>query len=259
MWDPQQYAKYSGHRARPFFELIARLDADAPRHVYDLGCGPGELTAVLAARWPGATVVGVDNDPAMLAQAAPHRTDRLSFVDGDLGEFLPPADAELIVSNAAYHWVEHNAEMLRKIASRLPADGWLAIQVPGNFSAPSHSLIRELVAEARWQKRTGGLRLREAPVLDAAGYGAVLAGAGLTVDTWETTYNQVLPGPDPVLEWVTGTALRPVLDTLPPPLQQELLDELRPMLRAAYPAGPLGTVFPFRRIFAVGHRRPEPR
>ncbi|WP_153506092.1 methyltransferase domain-containing protein [Cumulibacter manganitolerans] len=254
MWDPTQYAKYADHRARPFFELIARIDAAAPRLAYDLGCGPGDLTAVLAERWPSARVVGVDNDPAMLERAARHARGRVSFQKGDLAEFLPPVEADVVVSNAAYQWVDANVEMLRTIAGRLPADGWLAVQVPGNYAAPSHVTIRELVAEPRWQQRTGGLRLRVDPVLDAAGYGDVLAGAGLVVDTWETTYNQVLHGTDPVLEWVKGTALRPVLDALDADAGRELLEELRPRLRAAYPPGAGGTVFPFRRIFAVGHR-----
>lgn len=255
MWDPTQYAKYADHRSRPFFELTARVDAAAPRLVYDLGCGPGDLTATLAERWPSARIVGVDNDPAMLARAARHAGDRVSFQDGDLAGFLPPPDADVVVSNAAYQWVDAHVDLLGTIAGRLPAGGWLAVQVPGNYSAPSHVTIRELIAEPRWQERTGGLRLRADPVLDAAGYGDVLAGAGLAIDTWETTYNQVLlPGDDPVLEWVKGTALRPVLDVLDERAQRELLDALRPRLRAAYPPSVAGTVFPFRRIFAVGHR-----
>lgn len=254
MWDPSQYAKYADHRSRPFHELVARVDAREPRLVYDLGCGSGELTSTLADRWPGAQVVGVDNDPAMLAKAADHAGERLRFVDGDLTDFLPPTDADVVVSNAAYQWVDGNAHQLRMIASRLPAGGWLAVQVPGNFAAPSHVAIRGLIGEPQWQERTGGLRLREDPVLDAAAYGDLLAAEGLRVDTWETTYNQVLDGDDPVLEWVKGTALRPALDVLDADGQAELIEALRPRLRAAYPRTAAGTVFPFRRIFAVGHR-----
>ena len=254
MWDPTQYAKYAEHRSRPFFDLTARIDAAAPRLVYDLGCGPGELTAALGERWPDTQIVGVDNDPAMLERAARHATERVSFQHGDLAELLPPVDTDVVVSNAAYQWVDNNVALLRQIAERLPVGGWLAVQVPGNFSAPSHVTIRGLVGEPQWQERTGGLQLRTDPVLDAAGYGDVFAMAGLLVDTWETTYNQVLDGDDPVLEWVKGTALRPVLDALDAEGQRDFIAELRPRLRAAYPASAAGTVFAFRRIFAVGHR-----
>lgn len=254
MWDPQQYAKYADHRSRPFFELVARVNADDPRSVLDLGCGSGELTATLAARWPTATVLGVDNDPAMLGRAAAYATDRLSFADGDLAEFVPSLDVDVIVSNAAYQWVPNSVDMLGTIAAGLKAGGWLAVQVPGNVMAPSHVTIRELISEPTWQERTGGLHLRDDPVLDAAGYGELFARHGLQVDTWETTYNQVLAGADPVLEWVKGTALRPVLDVLSAELRAEFVNELRPRLRAAYPPGAAGTVFAFRRIFAVGHR-----
>lgn len=254
MWDPSLYGRYADHRSRPFFELIARIDAAEPASVYDLGCGPGELTAALADRWPQARVVGVDNDPAMLERAESHASARVRFHEGDLSSFLPPEDADVVVSNAAYHWIENNAQQLSRIAGRLPRGGWLAVQVPGNFEAPSHRILRAVLDEPVWQRRTGGVRVPESPVLDAAGYGDVFAAEGLQVDSWETTYNQVLTGPDAVLQWVQGTTLRPALARLDEPVRHELIEILRPMLRDAYPTGEAGTVFPFRRIFAVGHR-----
>lgn len=254
MWDPQQYARFADQRSRPFFELTARIRAESPRLVYDLGCGSGELTATLAERWPAAQVVGVDSSPSMLAAAAAHGSDRLRLEAGDLRTFLPPADADVVVSNAAYHWVDNHVAMLRRIAERLPSPGWLAIQVPGNFAAPSHVLIRELARSAGWRTRLTDAGVGEDPVLDAAGYGALFAAAGLEVDTWETTYNQVLTGDDPVLDWLRGTTLRPVLELLDPDERGEFLADLAPRLRAAYPAGAAGTVFPFRRIFAVAWR-----
>lgn len=258
-WDPQQYGHYSDHRSRPFFELVGRIDAAKPAQIVDLGCGSGELTKTLASRWPDAKVIGVDSSEAMLAAAAEHAIpDRLSFISSDLAEFTPGPSFDVVVSNAAYQWIENHQTMLARIASELPPEGWLAIQVPGNFDAPSHRAIRALVAQPRWQAATDGLQLRADPVLDAAGYGELFAAAGLEVDTWETTYNQVLSGADPVLEWVKGTAVRPVLDRLNPAQQQDFLHELGADLRLFYPPQPYGTVFGFRRIFAVGHR-PGPR
>lgn len=258
VWDPTVYGAFADDRSRPFFDLLARVGAVAPRKVVDLGCGPGELTATLADRWPGATVVGVDNSPDMLAAAESHGSQRVSFRLGDLADHLPDGDVDVVVSNAAYQWVPDHGAILRRIAERLPAGGWLAVQVPGNFDAPSHRAIRELVGQPKWQRLTGGLQLRADPVLSPAAYAGLVMAAGLRADVWETTYQQVLTGEDPVLTWVSGTALRPVLTALPPARQQDFLDELAPRLRAAYPqtAGPAGpvTVFGFRRIFLVGHR-----
>lgn len=254
MWDPVLYGRYADHRSRPFFDLVARIGACAPALVYDLGCGSGALTAALAERWPRARVVGIDNDPAMLDRAKEHASERVRFCAGDLESFLPAVDADVVVSNAAYHWIEDHPERLGEIAGRIPEDGWLAIQVPGNFDAPSHRVIRDLLVEPEWHARTGGVDVPEAPVLDAAGYGELFAAQGLVADTWETTYNQLLAGPDAVLQWVCGTTLRPALQRLDAAGSDELIAALRPLLHEAYPPGPGGTLFPFRRIFAVGHR-----
>lgn len=256
MWDPNQYQRYSDERSRAFYDLVERVRVRRPQLVYDLGCGPGALTASLARRWPSARVVGVDNDEAMLSSAAEHENARVSFERGDLASFVPPADADVVVSNAAYHWVEDHPGVLARIAARLPENGWLAIQVPGNFAAPSHTIIRELLDEPEWVDRLGGRTTPAHPVLDAAAYGDIFAGQGLTIDTWETTYNQVLAGESPVLEWVRGSTLRPVLDRLDAGAQAELLSRLRSRYAAAYPRSAAGVVLPFRRIFAVGRREP---
>lgn len=253
-WDPGVYGRYAHHRSRPFHDLVGRIAAAAPARVVDLGCGSGELTATLADRWPSAQVLGVDNSPEMLARAAAHARPRLNFDLGDLTDRRPGPDVDVVVSNAAYQWVPGHETVLASIAGDLPAGGWLAVQVPGNFRSGSHVAIRELVAEPRWQDATGGLRLRADPVLEPAGYTELLAAAGLLPDVWETTYQQLLGGHDPVLDWVRGTALRPVLTALAEELHEEFLDELGRRLREVYPARPSGTVFGFRRIFAVGHR-----
>lgn len=255
-WDPVQYARFSYHRSRPFFELVGRIHCQDPVSVVDLGCGSGELTATLAARWPGARILGVDHSQPMLDGAAAHAGERVTFVSADLGSYLPDPATEVVLSNAAYQWVDGHPAVLERIARQRPPGGWLAVQLPGNFRSPSHRLIREVLALPRWQQATGGVLLREDPVLEPVGYADLFAAAGLVPDVWETTYSQVLAGADPVLEWVKGTALRPVLGALPDRLHQDFLAELGGRLRRAYPARPYGTVFGFRRIFAVG-RRPD--
>ena len=255
-WDPRKYTQFSSHRDRPFFDLTARIAADAPRRVVDLGCGPGTLTAALAARWPGARVTGVDSSQAMVEQArAMERTpENLEFVRAGIEEWEPQAGTDVVVSNAALQWVPGHQELLRRWAKQLDAGAWLAVQVPGNFGAPSHSLMRELAASAQWAaKREGVLRHADA-VDEPEEYLGLLTEAGFEADVWETSYSQVLHGADPVLEWVRGTALRPVMDALTPEDFSRFEAEYAALLRGAYPERSWGTVFPFRRIFMVGQK-----
>ncbi|NKZ07322.1 trans-aconitate 2-methyltransferase [Actinomadura latina] len=253
-WDPAQYGIFGGERARPFAELIARLGDAAPARVADLGCGSGELTAALAARWPGAVIDALDSSPEMIAEAREHEIPgRLSFRVGDVTAWKPDGPVDLIVSNAVLQWVPEHLDLLPAWVDALAPGGRLAFQVPGNFGAPSHVLLRELARSDRWRAKLGHLQ-RDAPVLDPAGYLGLLARRGCAVDAWETTYLQVLHGDDPVLEWVKGTALRPVLSALGPAETGEFLAAYRDRLRRAYPAAPYGTVFPFRRIFVIATR-----
>jgi trans-aconitate 2-methyltransferase len=254
MWDPDQYQRFSDERSRPFDDLTARIGAEDPRSVVDLGCGPGHLTADLARRWPGATVHGVDNSPEMIA-AARHeeKPPRLTFEVADLRDWRPAAPVDVIVSNAVLQWVPDHLDLLPGWVDWLSPGGWLAFQLPGNFDQPPHRAIAEMAASPRWRPRlsTAGFN-RQAGDLTA--YLDVLAGAGCRVDAWETTYLHVLPGEDPVVEWVKGTALRPVLAQLDGAEGAEFLAEYRERMRLAYPARPCGTVLPFRRVFVVAHR-----
>ncbi|MDP9092172.1 MAG: trans-aconitate 2-methyltransferase [Actinomycetota bacterium] len=256
-WDPAQYARFAEERARPFVDLMARIGHDCPRRVIDLGCGPGNLTALLARRWPGARVEGIDSSVDMIERAAALATDRLSFRVADLAGFRAPADADVIVSNAALQWVPNHRHLLRVWAESLPWDGWLAFQVPGNFSSPSHALMRALASSPRWAPLLGEVLAHHDPVSTPASYASELLELGLVVDAWETTYLHQLSGPDPVLEWVRGTGLRPVLAALSSTAGAQFEAEYAPALRSAYPAGKHGTMFPFRRVFVVAHR-PHP-
>lgn len=253
-WDPGLYARHAGHRGRPFFDLVGRIQHASPRSVVDLGCGPGDLTEALAQRWPDAAVRGIDSsadmiDAARRRQAPPN----LAFEVGDLRDYRPGSD-EVVVTNAALQWIPGHRNLLTAWAEALPAGGWIALQVPGNFSAPSHALLREHAASPRWADRLHGVLRHEDAVGEPADYLAHLLAAGLEADVWETTYQQVLPGEDAVLGWVRGTALRPVLELLSDEEAAEFEAGYGALLRRAYPRGGHGTVFGFRRIFAVGHR-----
>jgi trans-aconitate 2-methyltransferase len=247
MWDPDKYLAFADHRSRPFYELIARVQAESPRRVADLGCGPGNLTSVLSSRWPSAALEAMDSSEEMVEAA---RARGIDASVGDVATWKPQDDTDVVVTNAVLQWVPGHDAILRSWVSSLPSGAWIALQVPGNFGAPSHALVRELAAGS-WQSRLASAKLREEDaVFPPTEYASILSDC--TVDAWETTYTQVLTGPDPVLEWVTGTALRPIKAALSPDEWTEFRSDLAPLLRSAYPTRPDGrTWFPFRRVFVV--------
>jgi trans-aconitate 2-methyltransferase len=264
MWDPAQYLSFADERSRPFFDLTARIAATAPGLVVDLGCGPGQLTAVLAGRWPGAEVEGIDSSAEMIAaahrvlaertpDAAAAAAGRLSFRVADVTDWGPGRPVDVIVSNAVLQWVPGHLELLPRWVAPLAPGGWLAFQAPGNFDQPSHAVLRELAGSPRWREQLAGVRLnRQAG--EPAQYLDLLARLGLSVDAWETTYLHLLAGPDPVTEWYKGTGLRPVLTALPPADAAAFLAEYSERVLAAYPAAEYGTVLPFRRVFVVAQK-----
>jgi trans-aconitate 2-methyltransferase len=253
MWDAAEYRRFGGERARPFFDLLAHVDMASPGFVVDMGCGPGNLTAALAERWPAATVLGIDSSAEMIEAARVHNAPGLSFMRDDVRYWKPQALPDLIISNAVLQWVPEHRELLADWAGWLAAGGWLAFQVPGNFDQPSHAILREMAGSPRWRPLLRDVALNRQSA-DPADYAELLAQAGCEVDAWETTYIHILHGEDPVLEWYKGTGLRPVLAALDAGQSAAFMAEYATKLRAAYPPRPFGTVFPFRRVFTVAHR-----
>ncbi|MBO1753508.1 methyltransferase domain-containing protein [Allobranchiibius sp. CTAmp26] len=257
-WDPTQYERYADLRTRPFLDLLARIPHPDPRVVLDLGCGNGIATLVAADRWPDATLVGIDSSANMLRKAAYRDTaGRVRWVEGDVatvdvGAYGTP---DVILTNATLQWVPGHLDLIPRWLESLAGSGVFAMQVPGNFDAPSHRIIRETAREQPRGAELAGL-LRADPVAEPRGYADVLAAAGARPDVWETTYLQLLDAAreqeHPVLEWVKGTALRPLLDVLDPDEAHAFLADLAGRLDLAYPRAAYGVPFPFRRIFAVG-------
>ena len=249
-WNPEQYLRYGDERSRPFLDLTSRIGAEHPRLVVDLGAGPATQTRLLAERWPGAEVLAVDSSPEMIAGAGAQ--EGVTAVLGDLRTWTPPGEVDVLVTNAALQWVDGHLALLPRLAGLLAPGGWFAMQVPGNFEEPSHTLRRELAAQAPYAEHLQGIASPASH--DAADYLRALQEAGLEVDAWETTYLHVLHGPDPVFEWVAGTGARPTLQALPEDLRARFEEEFRARLREAYPDRGHGVVLPFRRVFAVGRR-----
>jgi len=259
MWDPSQYRQFGDERSRAFYELINRIGATDPQTVADVGCGPGELTVDLCRRWPDADVVGLDSSVEMIAAAdevlatAGSGVPRLRFEHMDARDWKPAGPVDVIVSNAMLQWIPEHESLLVKWVDYLADGGWIAFQVPANHDEPTHRLIRELARTERWRDKLSAVALTR-QAANPADYLDLLTGAGCVVDAWETTYLHVLAGEDPVLRWISGTGLRPVITSLEGAEGDEFLAEYGGLLRQAYPAASYGTAFPFRRVFAVARK-----
>ncbi|MFI5954216.1 methyltransferase domain-containing protein [Cryptosporangium sp. NPDC051539] len=256
-WDPAVYVRRASERARPFVELVARVGAEpeAVRSITDVGCGPGHLTVSLADRYPLARITGFDSSPAMIAEA--RATDRVHFAVGDATSYRPAPDTDLVVSNAVLQWIDGHPGLLGDWARQLRPDAWLAVQVPGNRDAPSHVAVRELSADPRWSDRLTGIA-ESGPVLDPAGYAALLTAEHCEPDAWETTYLHDLDAEGdvhPVLTWLEGTTLRPVIAALGPGDYPGFAAALTARLDADYPIGDGHVWYPFRRVFVVARKR----
>ncbi len=252
-WQPECYLAFADQRTRPARDLLARVPLANPGRVVDLGCGPGNSTALLAERWPKAAIIGVDSSPEMLAQARASGV-RASWVEADIGPWAPDRPLDLIYSNAALQLLGEHATLLPRLLDRLAADGVLAVQMPRNFGAPSHVLMSETARSGPWADRLAGI-LDRPSVAAPAWYHDLLAPPAAALDIWETEYLHVLAGDDPVLNWVRGTALGPVMHALDRDQFAAFEAAYAERLRAAYPRrADGGTLFPFRRLFIVAQR-----
>jgi trans-aconitate 2-methyltransferase len=251
-WDPDRYLQFADDRSRPFVDLVARVQGE-PTRIVDLGCGPGHLTAVLHARWPAATIHGVDSSPDMIDTAdADNRDDRTTYELADVTAWTTAEPVDLIVSNALFQWVPDQLAVIRRLTDLVAPGGTFALQVPCNYDAPSHRLLHEISSRPPYGEHTEGLHADRGT--HAAAYLDLFTGLGWTTDAWETTYLHVLQGADPVFDWISGTGARPILQALPVGLREEFVADYQAALRGAYPAQPWGTVLPFSRTFAVARR-----
>jgi len=249
-WDPERYLVYADERGRPFVELLARIDARSPRSVVDLGCGPGNMTRLLAERWPGAAITGIDTSPEMI-DAARTAAPGIEFRVEDVRTWSPDEPVDVLFSHATLQWVPGHLEQLPRLIASVAPGGWFAFGVPGNLSEPTHTIREQLNAEPAYAELTAGV---DAPAaVDAATYWKVLTDLGCEVDAWSTTYLHELRGEDPVFRWISGTGARPVLLALDavPELRSSYEAELKRRLREAYPERDGIVLMPFRREFVV--------
>jgi len=252
-WDPKVYMAFGAERTRAAAELLARIPLENPARVADLGCGPGNSTALLVARWPNAGIEGVDNSPEMLAEAKTSGL-RASWRQGNVSSWTPATQQDVIYSNATLQWVPDHSTLLPRLMSHLAPGGWFAFQVPMNFTEPCHTLIHDVANAGPWAAKLAGVR-DFGYVRAPEDYFDILEPVASHIDIWETRYVQVLDGDDAVYRWMSGTGLRPFANALEGEERENFLAEYRKALAAAYPMRASGkTLYPFQRLFAVARR-----
>lgn len=256
-WNAELYLRFADERTRPCRDLAARVAVESPRRVVDLGCGPGNSTQVVAERWPGAEILGVDNSAAMI-ESARNTYSQWQFQLGDIAKWEATGDLpDIVFSNAALQWVPDHAELYPRLLGQVASGGALAVQVPANLHAPAHQLMRDLAASAKWRNRFPAAGVREWHVHEPGFYFDALAPHAAKIDLWTTEYIQIMPSAEAIVDWYRGTGLRPFLDALDSDAQRaEFAADYLAAIRPAYPPQPNGQVlFPFRRLFVICSRR----
>lgn len=253
-WNPALYRRFEDERSRPAAELLARVPLQAPRLAVDLGCGPGNSTELIVQRFPRATVVGTDNSPAMI-EAARQRLPEVDFELSDIAGWQPAEPPDLVYANASLQWVPDHAQLLPRLVSTLPPGGVLAVQMPDNLDEPTHRLMRETAADARFAATIGDADQRRTRMLTIAQYYDLLSPLA-EVDVWRTAYQHPMDDAAAIVQWLRSTGLRPFLDALAPALQAEYLAEYQRRIDVAYPPRADGRrLLAFPRLFIVARRR----
>jgi trans-aconitate 2-methyltransferase len=257
-WNPALYVRFEDERTRPAAELLARIPLDAPRLVYDLGCGPGNSTALIAARYPDAEVIGLDTSPAML-ESARTRLPGLAFAQGDAATWRPERAPDLIFANAVLQWLPDHPALLPRLFGLLAPGGVLAVQMPDNLAEPSHRLMRETAAAGSWAEAIGDPAVagRVGRMLEPTGYYDLLAPLAADVDVWRTAYHHRMADAGAIVAWVSATGLRPFLDPLAPDAAAGFLEAYTAAIDAAYPPrSDRRRLLAFPRVFVVARRAP---
>jgi trans-aconitate 2-methyltransferase len=253
-WDANQYLRFEDERTRPPLDLIQRVRLTDPQRCIDLGCGPGNSTELVAARFPDAKVEGLDSSPDMLEKAR-KRLPQLSFTLADLGSWSADGRYDLIFANAALQWIPDHPALFARLARSLAPGGVLAVQMPDNLDEPSHVSMDEAAAEGPWAARLSHARAAKAVIGSFSDYRRWLMEAGCEVDIWQTTYVHALAGHDAIVEWFKSTGLKPYIDPLPAGEREAFLALYREKIARAYPIEPDGKVLlRFPRLFILATR-----
>jgi trans-aconitate 2-methyltransferase len=253
-WSPTHYLKFAGERTRAARDLLVQVPLDAPRTVYDLGCGPGNSTALLVERYPDSDIIGLDNSPAMV-EAACKALPAAAFMLADLSAWTPDAVPDLLFSNATFQWLPDHVSVIQRLTQVLEPGGVIALQMPDNLGEPSHRFMAEIAEQGPWHGKLSETSAARDAIPPPQAYYERLKPCFTRLDIWHTIYNHPLQGVDGIVDWLKSTGLRPYLNPLSTDEQVAFLEDYKQRLATAYPATADGTVLlRFPRLFMVGQR-----
>ncbi|MEM6162005.1 trans-aconitate 2-methyltransferase [Erwinia sp. P6884] len=253
-WNPDLYRQFEAERTRPAKELVTRIPLRDVQHITDLGCGPGNSTALLHQTWPQARITGLDSSQAMLEQALQRLPD-CRFEQADIQAWQASSPQDLIYANASLQWLSDHDTLLPSLVEQLAKGGVLAVQMPDNLDQPTHSLMRKVAENGPWQDKINHDPGHRKRLLTTEAYYDLLSSAGCTVDIWRTTYYHVMSSHSAMVEWLRSTGLRPFLSPLQEEEQAAYLAHYLAELTAAYQPRQDGSVLmPYPRLFMVAKK-----
>lgn len=250
-WNPQMYLRFKEERTKPSIDLVSHIDLEKPKSIIDIGCGPGNSTAVLHSRWPTCSLLGLDSSPEMIAKARAEYPDILWQV-GDAAAV--EGDFDLLFSNAALQWIPNHDTLIPALAKHVKSGGVFAAQIPMFHRMPLGKAIDQVACQPRWSsaaKVCAGLFSYHDPDY----YYRLLLPLAKRLEMWETYYYHVLESQQAIIDFVRPTGLRPYLDALDSDQDRMAFEaELLRSLAVHYPVQPDGKVlFPFQRLFYVAY------
>lgn len=254
-WSSAQYLKFNSERTRAARDLLSQIPLASPKHVVDIGCGPGNSTAVVAERYPNAHLSGIDSSPDMIKKAQ-ETLPEISFKVADLESYAPEVPADLYFSNAVFQWLSasHLPRILQRLVGQLPPGGVLAFQVPDNLSEPCQAAMRDTASEsgAPWEETLRRAAPGRDPFPTEGELYDTLRPLCSDVDIWRTTYYHRMDDHQAIVEWVKGTGLRPFIDPLSSAERQAYLDSYLEKIKNQYPIQQDGKVLlAYPRLFVV--------
>jgi trans-aconitate 2-methyltransferase len=253
-WDPDQYLKFENERTQPSIDLAARIEIEIPRSIIDIGCGPGNSTAILRNRWPKAQFTGLDSSPAMIEKAKRDRRDT-NWIVADAPTYHFNEKYDIVFSNAAIQWMPDHTSLIPRLLDIVNSSGALAVQVPANWDSPLHLAVRNVASQGKWSGMIAGVE-RILSNNTPEFYYDIISSAGTRVSLWTTTYYHILKSHTELVEWYKGTAMRPFLEKLPDDeARSEFEQEVLTRCKATYHAQRDGRLlYPFRRIFFIAYK-----